>query len=439
MNTENNPWVAVVGAGPAGMFGSFELASQGIDVVLLNRDIKPGGLAEYGIYPTKYRLRGGLRSQFRQILTMRGIEYIGNIRVAQDGDLTLADLRRAGAQAILVCTGAQGTKYLGIPGEDLRGVIHAKELVYHYNHLPPFSETDPPIGRNVVIIGIGNVMVDIARWLLENRRVDSVTAIGRRGPLEAKFDRREIGSVAQFLDLPAIESELAKAEPLVRDLGGDLASMRAMLAGLPGTGSQRPCLRMRFLLSPTRIQGQNGRVSQVVLVRNTLVREGALVLARHGAETEIVQADTIIYAIGDMVEPLFGLPVTGFEFSKNAHPRFPVDETSFEVMDPATGGILPDVFVAGWARQVSRGQVGIAHKDGVNAARALHAYLDSLPDDSSGSGAGMEKLLAAVKKPVVRYPDLLKLEEAERSQARDLGVEEFKFTNNAEMLRRMGL
>ena len=118
--------VAVVGAGPAGLFAARQLANEGAHVVVFNRDIKPGGLAEYGIYPDKHKMKEGLRKQFRQLLGMPQLDYYGHLTVGEDADLSLADLRACGFQAILVTVGAQGTKWLGLPGEDLLegGVEH---------------------------------------------------------------------------------------------------------------------------------------------------------------------------------------------------------------------------------------------------------------------------------------------------------------------------
>jgi ferredoxin--NADP+ reductase len=140
MEDQNNQWVVVVGAGPAGLFAARELANNGVQVVLLNRDIKPGGLAEYGIYPDKLKMKEGLRAQFRQILALPNVDYFGNVLIGENADVTIEDLRSFGFQAILVTAGAQGTKWLGIPGENLTGVYHAKDLVYAYNQLPPFFE-----------------------------------------------------------------------------------------------------------------------------------------------------------------------------------------------------------------------------------------------------------------------------------------------------------
>ncbi|MCX6066397.1 MAG: FAD-dependent oxidoreductase [Chloroflexi bacterium] len=138
--TDRCYYVAVIGAGPAGMFAARELARNGASVVIFNRDIKPGGLAEYGIYPDKYAMKEGLRTQFRQILATPGLTYFGNISIGSQDELTIADLRALGFQAILVTVGAQGTKWLGLPGEHLTGVYHAKDVVYHYNQLPPYSQ-----------------------------------------------------------------------------------------------------------------------------------------------------------------------------------------------------------------------------------------------------------------------------------------------------------
>ena len=123
--------VAVIGAGPAGLFAARELATAGVFVVILNRDIKPGGLAEYGIYPSKLKIKDGLRAQFKQILTMPNVRYYGHVTVSQLSDLRISDLQWLGFQSILVAGGAQGTKWLNLPGEHLRGVYHAKEIVFH--------------------------------------------------------------------------------------------------------------------------------------------------------------------------------------------------------------------------------------------------------------------------------------------------------------------
>ena len=226
--------VAVIGAGPAGLFAARELANAGVQVILFNRDIKPGGLAEYGIYPSKHKMKEGLRKQFRQILESPDIEYYGNVEIGQKGDLTLMELRALGFQALLVTVGAQGTKWLGLPGEDLLGVFHAKDLVYHYNQLPPYGLQNFEIGRQVAVIGVGNVMLDIAHWLIRYLKVDEVIAVARRGPAEVKFTKKEMETVARNLDMDDLEAEFVRSAPIMRSVGQDIAEARAFfLSALP--------------------------------------------------------------------------------------------------------------------------------------------------------------------------------------------------------------
>ncbi|HEY6072018.1 MAG TPA: FAD-dependent oxidoreductase, partial [Anaerolineales bacterium] len=158
--------IAVVGAGPSGLFGAREFANQGAHVALFNRDVKPGGLAEYGIFPTKHIMKEGLRKQFRQVMDNPNIDYFGNVTVGNQGDLTLDELRGLGFDAILVTAGAQGTKWLGLPGEHLNGVYHAKDVVYFYNKLPPFAQKTFLFGKRCAVVGAGNVMVDISHFLI---------------------------------------------------------------------------------------------------------------------------------------------------------------------------------------------------------------------------------------------------------------------------------
>jgi len=116
-DTQPKHLAAVIGAGPAGLYAAQELARHNVHVVIFNRDVKPGGLAEYGIYPDKFKMKDGLRNQFSQILSMGQIDYYGNIVIREDGDFRLNELRALGFQAILVTSGAQGTKWLGLPGK----------------------------------------------------------------------------------------------------------------------------------------------------------------------------------------------------------------------------------------------------------------------------------------------------------------------------------
>src|SRR3989304_2596038 len=212
-------YVAVIGAGPAGLFGARELATQGVRVAIFNRDIKPGGLAEYGIYPEKHKMKDGLRKQFSQTLDLANIDYFGNVSVGTRGGLTLDKIRALGFDAVLVTAGAQGTKSLGLAGEELEGVYHAKDVVYFYNKLPPFSQEKFRFGKRCAIIGAGNVMVDIARHLINVQKAEEVTAVVRRGPAEVNFTKEEMKHLIGYLDLEEFDKEIsASARYLKRSI-----------------------------------------------------------------------------------------------------------------------------------------------------------------------------------------------------------------------------
>ena len=113
--------VFVVGAGPAGLFAAQKIAQAGHQTIIFNRDVKPGGLAEYGIYPTKDKMKFGLRKQFAKVLSLPNVHYFGNVPVSKDAAVTVDDLKKWDPTAIVFAVGAQGTKKLGLPGEKAKG------------------------------------------------------------------------------------------------------------------------------------------------------------------------------------------------------------------------------------------------------------------------------------------------------------------------------
>jgi ferredoxin/flavodoxin---NADP+ reductase len=437
-------YVAVIGAGPAGLFAARELAEHGIHTVLLNRDIKPGGLAEYGIYPGKLKMKEGLRKQFRLVMSLNDIDYYGNVLIGQKGDFTFDDLRGMGFQAMLVTVGAQSVKRLGIPGEDLTGVYHAKDVVYHYNLLPPFSESTYQIGKRVAVVGAGNVMMDITHWLVEEVKVDQVIAVARRGPLEVKFDKKEMETVAGYIDLAALDAELERVRPVVQEIGQDPQELRAAidvaLKKAPAPQSQSK-FSMRFLSSPSGMLGdENNQVIGLDVEENRLqmTQDGEVKARGTGAHT-VLDVDTVIFAIGDVVDASLGLPVQYGVFVSASSPRFPVEGISYELADPQSGDPVPDIFLAGWARKPSTGLVGIARKDALNATQAILEYLETLPPTFEPVGRRLSAAIANLNHPVVDKSALLRLEAEEKARAQQLGVETFKFASNQEMLEVLGL
>lgn len=436
--------VAVIGAGPAGLFASRLLAMNDVYVVLINRDIIPGGLAEYGIFYDKYKMKEGLRRQFQQILDIPMVNYYGNLTVGDNGDLSLPDLRALGFQAVLVTVGAQGTKWLGIPGENLMGVYHAKDLVFHYNQLPPYSTRKIHIGKRVALIGAGNVMLDMAHWLIRTLKVDEVVAVVRRGPNEVKFTKEELKIVVRNLDLDKLESEMQRSQPIADAVGQNVNEAKEFILSTIPKGLE-PVSTTRFyfdfLASPTRILGNaQGYVNGLEVENTTLVCAEGEVQAQRLGTKRILDVDTVIFCIGDKVDDAFGLPVRKNAFVKNPHPLYPMDNLSFEAYDPDLNRPIDRVFVAGWSRQASSGLVGVARKDGENGARVVLEFLQSAPkllDPSAILGEFTAKL-NKLNKPIIRKSDLQKLVEAESNEAIKLGLPEFKYATNDEMLTAMG-
>lgn len=435
MSTQNRYFVAVVGAGPAGLFGARELANAGARVVIFNRDIKPGGLAEYGIYPAKHTMKEGLRKQFRGVLDTPNIDYYGNVTVGAQGDLSLEDLRALGFQAVLVTAGAQGTKWLGLPGEQFTGVYHAKDVVYFYNKLPPFAQKHYRFGKRCAIVGAGNVMADIARYLIREVKVEEVIAVVRRGPAEVKFDRKEMEHIIANLDLAALDAEIARVTPVMQAIGQDPeAAKAAILEALPKAEAKTSETRFRFefLASPTQMFGDaDGYLTQLEVEDNTLVLKDGDTKARGTGSKRRLDVETVIFAIGDKVDETFGLPVEWNEFVKSGTPKFPIDGVSYE-------STVEDVFVGGWSRKASDGLVGYARKDGTNAAKAVWQYLQTLSPTVANTEAVLARL-HSLGKPIVTKEDVRRLEAIEAEEARKRGLEEFKFDNNEDMLNALGL
>ena len=434
--------VTVVGAGPAGLFATRALAAAGCRVLLLNRDIKPGGLAEYGIFLDKYKMKGGLRRQFQKILSDPRVTYIGHVNVGSDGALTVADLQRLGFDALVFAHGAQGTKYLGVEGEQLPGVYHAKDLVYHYNRLPPFSEREFPIGRRVAIVGVGNVMVDIANYCSHYCDCEEIIAIARRGPFEKAYEDKEFEDVEDAFDREAHRQEIERVRPRLEAVGQNPDDLLKALADQEESGERTPArLRFRFLASPKRVVAENGRVIGLEVEENRLERKGDRINAVGTGQISFIPCDTVVFAVGDRVDERFGLPyrdglyVTMPDVSQDAG-------AAYQVWDPETQQPIAGVYVVGWARRASDGVVGRARLDAETGIKRVLAGIASVPKRSIVEA---ERVVAATLDKLsergtayVTYPEVLRIEEAERARATQAGVEEHKFTSDAEMLALLG-
>lgn len=432
--------VFVVGAGPAGLFATQKIARAGHRVVIFNRDIKPGGLAEYGIYPVKEKMKGGLRKQFGKILELPNVSYFGHLPIGKNYALPMEALREWNAAALVFAVGAQGTKKLGLPGEDAKGVYSAKDFVYYYNLLPPFASKDFSTGKRVAIVGMGNVMVDIARWLLEDdpvHKTEEVTVIARRGPFEAKFDEREFHYIERHLDRAALDDELHRIKHKLDVVGEDIEKLKDATFPILGTAVAPPegaRLKFRFLCSPTAIHaGKDGRIDRLTVAENILVEKNGSLAAKATDETVDMEFDTMIFAIGDVADPAVGLP-----FAKDGYVTNPDEQSgehaAYEVFDPSSGKVMEGTFVVGWARKASDGLVGVAKHDAEKGANHILHYLEGAAERATPGPEEIAQKLARPGLEIVTKADLELLGRVEQAEAAARGLPSFKFATDGEML-----
>ena len=432
--------VAVIGAGPAGIYGTRKLAEAGHRVVLLNRDIKPGGLAEYGIFLDKEKMKTGLRKQFKKILADPKVFYLGHVSVGHDQALTLADLKQIGLSAIVVTAGAQGTKKLGIPGEESVGVYHAKDVVYHYNSLPPFSQKNFAIGRRVAVIGMGNVMVDIANWLLNHQKIDQVVVVARRGPLEKAYDDGEFEVIEPYLDNVEMKKEIERIRPQLTTVGQNVDEIieKFVKQGEPAEGRR---LQFRYLCSPTKIiANDSGHVAALEVEENELILQDGKTVAKGTGKHSEIEIDCVIYAIGDQVDASLGLPFSRGVFVTNPGKLMEdPDPAAYQPYDPEAARVLEGIYVAGWSRNASVGLVGVAKQDAERGMKVVNAYLSGKEGFTPGEmEAKIEAILDLLEKKgasVVTKEDVEILESVENEEARNRKTWDFKFITDDQMLQ----
>jgi ferredoxin--NADP+ reductase len=431
--------VFVIGAGPAGMFAAQKIALAGHQVVIFNRDIKHGGLAEYGIYVVKDKMKSGLRKQFAKVLALPNVHYFGHVPVGNKQALTVDDLRQFKPDAMVFAVGAQGTKKLGLPGEDAKGIYSAKDFVFYYNQLPPFASQDFSTGKKIAIVGMGNVMVDIARWLLQDNpfhKTEEVVVVARRGPFEAKFDEKEIKYVEKHLHRDALQAEMQRVAGKVAACGQDISKVDEIFYMLKKTDLEqvKPVMKFRFLCGPKEIvKGPDGRICKLIVTENDLVPKGSGTAAKATDQTAELDIDTMIFAIGDVHDPNLGLPMGPEGYSTK--PVEGSEKSLYQVCDPQTGAEMEGVFVVGWARRASDGLVGIARHDAEVGATHVLNFLQGKTDTGAASVEKIENTLRAKGIAVVNKAELELLGKVEEREARARNLTYFKYSDDADMLK----
>ena len=206
------------------------------------------------------------------------------------------------------------------------GVYHAKDLVFHYNLFPPYSGRRYLIGSEVALVGAGNVMMDIARFLIRDRKVKNVTVVVRRGPGEVKFTRQELEHVARNMDLQSLDAEINRVAPIVQSVGQDVDSIKQTFQdGLPKALEpvSSTNLQFNFLVSPTRIVGDWIEGAKALEVEeNTLVQVEGRTKPKSLDTKRLIPADTVIFAIGDTIDKEFALPIDRDSYAVNPNQIF---------------------------------------------------------------------------------------------------------------------
>jgi ferredoxin--NADP+ reductase len=299
-----------------------------------------------------------------------------------------------------------------------------------------------PIGKRVAIIGMGNVMIDIAHFLLRLRQqVDEVIVVARRGPAERKYDAKEYKYIEAFVDQVALRQEIERLRPRLDAVGQDADALIAdMLTEMPPA---RPAdcpgrMLFRFLASPTRVlTDTDGRVRGLEIEENNLVSRDGTVAARGTGTYVEMPLDTVVFAIGDRVDDTIGLPYAHGEFLTN--PQQAVADAAYQVYDPVHQKVLDNIFVVGWARKASDGLVGKAKQDAELGTDTVLRALAATPGLNASAVAERRQTVRHLVQErcpyLITQDEVALLEEAEQHRAQEAHLPEYKFDSNEAMLK----
>ncbi|MCD0452011.1 FAD-dependent oxidoreductase [Actinocorallia sp. API 0066] len=409
--------VAVVGAGPAGLYAAEALAKGGVRVDVFDRLPTPYGLVRYGVAPDHKSIKSIAR-YLQRVLEHPAVRFFGCVELGTD--VTRAELL-ACYDAVLYSTGAMVDRRLDVPGEDLPGSVAATDFVNWYCGHPDAADHDFDLSvEEVAVIGVGNVAVDVARILaktadelaqtdipvavldaLSRSRVRRVHLVGRRGPAQAKFttkEARELGELPGVsvhvrpadLELDPASAELEAGDRHVR---GNLAAMRAW-TGPPDPARDRR-IDLRFWRAPVEILG-SARVEGLRLERTALV-DGRV---RGTGEYEELPVGMVVRSVGYRSLPLDGVP-----FDERA-----------SVIVHEKGRIADGEYTAGWIKRGPSGVVGTNKSDAAETVGVLLSELGGRPRPV----ADIESVLASKGVEFVTYRGWLGLDAAEMALAKSL-------------------
>lgn len=427
--------IAIVGAGPAGYFAAQALQSAQDDdlkfaIDMIERLPTPWGLVRSGVAPDHPKIKT-VSKVFEKIATTEGFRLFGNIELGTD--VTVEELESI-YDAVVIATGSSKGRKLGILGEDLPGSISAAEFVPWYNAHPDFSDVELSLDcETAVVIGAGNVAMDVARMLalepseldttdtaehalgkLHNSLIRKVHVFGRRGPEHAAFTSPELRELPKLehtdvhIDHHQILAAKARAESqgeLPKELRSNLDAMLA-IAEAEKKGNERG-IYFHFLSTPLEIRGDQ-RVEEVVFGINE-VSDGKVVST---GETFSIKCGLVISAIGYFADEIPGLPYEGGKV-KNKDGRIEGRSS----------------YVVGWAKRGPSGVIGTNKSDSSEVMKLLISDLTA-----PKSGQDLSELLAEKGCTVVSQEHWERINAKEVSSGEPVGKPRIKIVKRQEML-----
>jgi ferredoxin/flavodoxin---NADP+ reductase len=430
--------VAVVGSGPAGFYaaGALLSADPPVEVDMIERLPTPWGLVRLGVAPDHPKLKTVSRA-FEKIADQPGFRFLANVEVGRD--LTPDDLARF-YDSVVYAVGAQTDRRLGIPGEDLPGSWPATEFVAWYNGHPDFQDIpfDLDVERTVVI-GVGNVALDIARMLALTREelaptdttdaaieaiasssLKEIVIVGRRGPAQAAFTTPELQEMGELAgaDVFIDPADLEGAEPKDTNAERNLSVMHELAARTP-EGKPRRVI-FKYFESPVAILGDD-RVEGIELVRNVL-DENERAVATEVKET--LECGLVFRSVG----------YRGVEL-----PGVPFDDRNGTIANES-GRVADGVYCAGWIKRGPTGVIGTNKKDATETVELLLDDVASgrLQPKPEATVEAVDALLAERGVRVVEYAGWTAIDEAERAAGEACGRPRVKLCSWDELLAAAG-
>lgn len=443
--------VAVVGAGPAGIYAADLLTTTGresgreVSVDLLERDPAPYGLIRYGVAPDHPRIKEIVKALHR-ILSRDEITFLGNVEVGRD--LKVEELTEL-YDAVVIATGAVRDRDLDIPGIDLDGSFGGADFVRWYNGHPDAPRSWPfsPSASSVAVLGVGNVALDVARILaktadellvteipanvydgLQANATTDVHVFARRGPAQVKFSPMELRELSHSPSIEVVvhpegfefdegSLELLRASKSVK-LVVDVLTTYA--AREPGDAPHR--IHLHFCHDPVEILGDDGRV---VGLRTAVTELDGTGHARRTGETVDWQVGAVYRAIGYRSDPLPGLP---FDETLGVMPN---DGGHILDLDAAP---LPGLYVTGWVKRGPVGLIGHTKSDAAETVAKLLADTSSLSGPARPSSAEVLAQLRERGLDVTTWAEWERLDAAEAALGEAQGRARVKVVDRNEMI-----